>query len=125
MQIEFTLMNGQLNILDAVRAPRSARAAVAGSVVKLAQDDVISRGEALLRIPPFQQAIAAPSSRCRGPARCVGPRDCRSTGRGNRQDCVFLHRRAGLGRAGEATILVKRGENQLRGCARDARRASH
>jgi pyruvate,orthophosphate dikinase len=29
MQIEFTLMDGQLQVLDAVRAPRSARAAVA------------------------------------------------------------------------------------------------
>jgi pyruvate,orthophosphate dikinase len=29
MQIEFTLMDGQLQVLDAVRAPRSARADVA------------------------------------------------------------------------------------------------
>jgi len=52
MQIEFTLMNGALSILDAVRAPRIARADVAIAVA-LANDGVISRDEALLRIPPF------------------------------------------------------------------------
>ncbi len=52
MQIEFTLMNGQLSILDAVRVPRSGRAEVAIAVA-LAQDGVISREEALQRVPPF------------------------------------------------------------------------
>ncbi len=52
MQIEFTLMDGKLFILDAVRAPRSARAEVAIAVA-LAQDGVIPRDEALTRIPPF------------------------------------------------------------------------
>jgi len=52
MQIEFTLMNGQLRILDALRVPRSGRAEVAIAVA-LAEDGVISREEALSRIPPF------------------------------------------------------------------------
>lgn len=52
MQIEFTLMDGQLSILDAVRAPRSARAEVAVAVA-LAETGVIPRDEALTRIPPF------------------------------------------------------------------------
>jgi len=52
MQIEFTLMGGTLSILDAVRTPRSDRAEVAIAVA-LAEDGVISREEALLRIPPF------------------------------------------------------------------------
>ncbi len=52
MQIEFTVMEGALSILDAVRAPRSDRADVAIAVA-LAQDGVISREEALMRIPPF------------------------------------------------------------------------
>lgn len=52
MQIEFTLMDGQLSILDAVRAPRSARAEVAVAVA-LAESGVIPREEALTRIPPF------------------------------------------------------------------------
>ncbi|WP_227284652.1 MULTISPECIES: putative PEP-binding protein [Paracoccaceae] len=52
MQIEFTLMNGELFILDAVRSTRSARAEVAIAVA-LAEDGVISREEAMTRIPPF------------------------------------------------------------------------
>ena len=52
MQIEFTLMDGNLSILDAVRAPRSARGEVAIAVA-LAEDGIIPREEALLRIPPF------------------------------------------------------------------------
>jgi pyruvate,orthophosphate dikinase len=52
MQIEFTLMNGQLSILDAVRVSRSGRAEVAIAVA-LAEDGVITRDDALMRIPPF------------------------------------------------------------------------
>jgi pyruvate, orthophosphate dikinase len=52
MQIEFTLMNGQLSILDAVKCPRSGRAEVAITVA-LAEDGIITSDEALLRIPPF------------------------------------------------------------------------
>ncbi|MBF9032304.1 pyruvate, phosphate dikinase [Rhodobacterales bacterium HKCCE3408] len=52
MQIEFTLMNGTLQILDAVKCPRSARAEVAIAVA-LASEKIIPREEALTRIPPF------------------------------------------------------------------------
>ncbi|MEJ6395293.1 putative PEP-binding protein [Gymnodinialimonas sp. 2305UL16-5] len=52
MQIEFTLMDGELMILDAVRAPRSARGEVAIAVA-LAEDGVIPREEAMIRIPPY------------------------------------------------------------------------
>ncbi|MFV1877997.1 putative PEP-binding protein [Nioella sp.] len=52
MQIEFTLMEGRLAILDAVRVPRSARADVR-IAVDLAEDGVIPREEALMRIAPF------------------------------------------------------------------------
>jgi pyruvate,orthophosphate dikinase len=51
MQIEFTLMDGELRVLDAVRAPRSARADVA-IAIGLAEDGVIDRDEALRRIAP-------------------------------------------------------------------------
>ena len=51
MQIEFTLENGKLSILDAIRVPRSSRAAV-NVVVALAEDGVIPREEALRRIEP-------------------------------------------------------------------------
>jgi len=52
MQIEFTLMNGELHILDAVRSPRSALGAVEIAVA-LANDEVISREDAMMRIAPF------------------------------------------------------------------------
>ncbi|MFC5566139.1 putative PEP-binding protein [Rubellimicrobium aerolatum] len=51
MQIEFTLENGRLRILDAVRVPRSPRAAVRIAVA-LAEDGVIPREEAVLRVEP-------------------------------------------------------------------------
>lgn len=52
MQIEFTLMDGELSILDAVRTPRSARGEVEVAVA-LSETGVIPREEALLRIPPY------------------------------------------------------------------------
>ncbi|MEL7150115.1 MAG: putative PEP-binding protein [Pseudomonadota bacterium] len=51
MQIEFTLDGGTLSVLDAVRVQRSAQAANRIAVT-LAEDGVISRDEALMRIPP-------------------------------------------------------------------------
>ncbi len=51
MQIEFTIENEELFILDAVRVARSERANVAVTVA-LAEDGIISHEEALMRIPP-------------------------------------------------------------------------
>ena len=51
MQIEFVIEAGQLKVIDAVRVARSARANVE-IVVSLARDRIITREEALLRIPP-------------------------------------------------------------------------
>ncbi|WP_446719171.1 pyruvate, phosphate dikinase [Halocynthiibacter sp. C4] len=51
MQIEFTIENGELVILDAVRVSRTSAAAVA-IAVSLAEDGIISREEAVLRIDP-------------------------------------------------------------------------
>jgi len=51
MQIEFTITNNCLSILDAVRIPRRTRAAVR-IVVALAKDGIISQQEALMRIEP-------------------------------------------------------------------------
>jgi pyruvate,orthophosphate dikinase len=51
MQVEFTLENGRLRILDGVRVPRSSRAAVRVAVA-LAEDGVIPRTEAILRVDP-------------------------------------------------------------------------
>jgi len=51
MQLEFTISAGRLTVIDAINVPRSARAAVQ-AVVALAQDRIIARDVALLRIPP-------------------------------------------------------------------------
>ncbi|MCK4713562.1 MAG: pyruvate, phosphate dikinase [Marinosulfonomonas sp.] len=51
MQIEFTISNNGLTILDAVRIPRRSRAAVRIAVA-LATDGIISQQEALMRIEP-------------------------------------------------------------------------
>ena len=51
MQIEFTLENGTIHILDGVRVQRSARAAVR-IAVSLAEDKIIAREEAVMRIEP-------------------------------------------------------------------------
>ena len=51
MQVEFTIENGRLAVIDAVKVARSARAAVK-IAVSLAQDEVIGRDEAVLRVEP-------------------------------------------------------------------------
>jgi pyruvate,orthophosphate dikinase len=51
MQIEFTIEDGVLNILDAVRVQRSSRAAVR-IAVSLAEAGVIAPDEAVLRVEP-------------------------------------------------------------------------
>lgn len=50
MQVEFTISEGKLYVLDAVRVPRSSRAALR-IAVQLAEDGIIPREEAILRIP--------------------------------------------------------------------------
>ena len=51
MQIEFTIENGELHILDGIRVMRRPRAAVS-IAVSLAKDKVISKEEALMRVDP-------------------------------------------------------------------------
>jgi len=51
MQVEFTIENGALRILDGVRVARSSRAAVR-IAVQLARDGIIAREEALCRVEP-------------------------------------------------------------------------
>ncbi|MDU8926070.1 pyruvate, phosphate dikinase [Alisedimentitalea sp. MJ-SS2] len=51
MQAEFTLENGKIWLLDGVRVPRTARAAVR-IAVRLAEDGIIPREEALMRVEP-------------------------------------------------------------------------
>lgn len=51
MQVEFVIENGRLHILDGVRVARSSRAAVRIAVA-LADDGIIPREEALMRVQP-------------------------------------------------------------------------
>ncbi len=51
MEIEFALEDGALWVLDAVTVPRASRAAVRVAV-DLAEDGIIARDDALMRIPP-------------------------------------------------------------------------
>jgi pyruvate,orthophosphate dikinase len=51
MQTEFTIENGQVHVLDGVRIRRSSRAAVRIAVA-LAEDGIIPKEEAMLRIEP-------------------------------------------------------------------------
>ncbi len=51
MQIEFTVEDGRMSVLDAVKVARSARAGLKVAVA-LAQDGVISHAEAVLRVEP-------------------------------------------------------------------------
>ncbi|WP_137702983.1 pyruvate, phosphate dikinase [Marimonas lutisalis] len=51
MQAEFTIENGKVWLLDGVRVQRSARAAVR-IAVRLAEDGIIPREEALMRVDP-------------------------------------------------------------------------
>ena len=51
MQIEFTIQDGELYILDGVRVARKSRAAVR-IAVSLAQDGIITKEEAVMRIEP-------------------------------------------------------------------------
>lgn len=51
MQIEFTIEDGHLSVLDAIKVQRSARAGLRIAVA-LADDDIISRNEAVLRVEP-------------------------------------------------------------------------
>lgn len=51
MQVEFTIENGALHVLDAIRVQRASRAAVRIAVA-LAEDGFIPREEAVLRVEP-------------------------------------------------------------------------
>ncbi|MDF1728978.1 MAG: PEP-utilizing enzyme [Sulfitobacter sp.] len=51
MQVEFVIQDGDVHILDGVRVARSARASVRIAVA-LADDKIISREEALMRVEP-------------------------------------------------------------------------
>jgi pyruvate, orthophosphate dikinase len=108
MQIEFTIENGRLWVIDALKVPRSSRAAVAVAV-KLAEDEIITRKEALMRVKP--RALSDLLHRQVDPrgtrdviARGIGASPGAATGR-----IVFTSSAAQAGAArGEECILVRR-----------------
>jgi pyruvate,orthophosphate dikinase len=51
MQIEFTIEDGKLSVIDAVKVPRSARAGLRIAVA-LADDGIITQNDAILRVEP-------------------------------------------------------------------------
>ncbi|WP_343081314.1 putative PEP-binding protein [Ostreiculturibacter nitratireducens] len=108
MRIEFALESGELWIIDATRTPRSSRAGVKIAVV-LAEDGIISREDALLRVEPralsellhHQVDPRAPRDRV---ARGIAASPGAATGR-----IVFTSAAAQAAAArGEASILVRR-----------------
>ncbi len=108
MQIEFTVENGQLKVIDATRVARSSRAAVRIAVA-LAEDGAITRAEAIQRIEPralsellhTQVDPRAPRDRI---ARGIAASPGAATGR-----IVFTAAAAQASAAqGEASILVRR-----------------
>ncbi|MFV0490981.1 MAG: putative PEP-binding protein [Pseudorhodobacter sp.] len=108
MQIEFTIEDGQLAIIDAVRVPRSSRAALRISVA-LAEDGIIDRQEAVLRVEPRALSeLLHPQVDPRGPrdvfVRGIAASPGAATGR-----IVFSSAEAQASAArGEPCILVKR-----------------
>jgi pyruvate,orthophosphate dikinase len=70
MQVEFTIDQGRLYVLDAVRCPREARASVAIATA-LARDGIIPRSEALLRVTPSTLARLLHRQVAPGAARTV------------------------------------------------------
>lgn len=74
MQIKFSIENGRLSILDAVRVPRSSRASV-HVAVSLADDGIIDKKTALQRIEP-----AALSELLHSQVEADAPRDIITSG---------------------------------------------
>ncbi len=108
MQIEFTIEDGQLSVLDAVKVQRSARAGLRIAVA-LAEDGIIERNEAILRVEPRSLSeLLHPQVDPRGPrdvvARGIAASPGAAVGR-----IVFSSAAAQASAArGEPCILVRR-----------------
>ena len=117
MQAEFTIENGNVHVLDALRVSRSPRAALRIAVA-LAQDGVIPRDEALCRVE--SRALNEMLHHQIDPE---APRDVLATGIAASPGAatgklVFSAAAAQAGKArGEATVLVRRetGPEDIRG----------
>ncbi|MFN3724046.1 MAG: putative PEP-binding protein [Paracoccaceae bacterium] len=108
MQIEFTIEDGRLAVIDAVRVQRSARAGLRIAVA-LAEDGVIPREEAVLRVEPRALSeLLHPQVDPRG-VRDVIARGIAASPGGAVGRIVFSSHAAQASAArGEACILVRR-----------------
>ncbi len=108
MQIEFTIDEGRLAVLDAVRVQRSARAGLRVAV-SLAEDGIISQNEAVLRVEPRALSeMLHPQVDPRGPRDVVAKGIAASPGAATGR-IVFSSPAAQASAArGEPCILVRR-----------------
>ena len=108
MQIEFTIEEGLLAVLDAVRVQRSARAGLRVAV-SLAEDGIITRNEAVLRVAPRTLSeMLHPQVDPRGPRDVVAKGIAASPGAATGR-IVFSSPAAQASAArGEPCILVRR-----------------
>jgi pyruvate, orthophosphate dikinase len=108
MVIEFTIEDGKLAVLDAVKTPRSARAALKIALA-LADDGIISRQEAVLRIEPRDLSeLLHPQVDTRSPRDVLAKGIAASPGAAVGR-IVFSSQAAQASAArGEACILVRR-----------------
>jgi len=108
MQIEFVINAGQLAILDAVKVPRSSRANVSVAVA-MAEDGIIERSDALMRIEPrslneLLHPQVDPRRAVKSLFHAIGASPGAASGR-----IVFSSNRAqAMAARGEPCILVKR-----------------
>jgi pyruvate, orthophosphate dikinase len=108
MQIEFTVENERLFILDAVRLPRNSRANLRIAVA-LAKDGIISEDEAVLRVPPRSLPELLHSQVDPEGARDVIARGIPASPGGATGKIVFTSRAAqAMAAQDEASILVRR-----------------
>lgn len=129
MQIEFTIEDGELHVLDGVRAPRRASAAVR-IAVSLAESGIISKEEALSRIEPVSlgellhrqvhpdaqrdtitQAVAASPGAASG--QIVFSAEAAQASAARNEDCVLVRRETSpediRGMHAAAAVLTERG----------------
>ncbi len=108
MQIEFTIEDGKLSVIDAVKVTRSARAGLRIAVA-LADDGIISRNDAILRVEPRSLTeLLHPQVDPRAPRDVVAKGIAASPGAATGR-IVFSSAAAQAARSrGEACILCRR-----------------
>ncbi|MFN4154681.1 MAG: putative PEP-binding protein [Paracoccaceae bacterium] len=108
MQIEFTIEDGRLAVIDAVRVQRSARAGLRIAVA-LAEDGVIPREEAVLRVEPRALSeLLHPQVDPRGLRDVIARGIAASPGAAVGRIVFSSHAAQASAARGEACILVRR-----------------